>query len=477
MGDWRLFVLVLLVALNKHSYCLDWSGSPKDNDVLSVCVGDDVTFPWDFLTAPNEGVKDIKWQYETNSTSKLIAFYSSGVFETSANYSKRVSYESNGSVTMTDVTMKDSGMYSISFETQDQNGVGRYQTYVALQVKDIKLTEDRKVHVRQEGGAKWDNTTSTFTLTLSCGTFQFTDQQPSLQVEWTTPTGDKLNSTDYSDGRFYLSLLAPVVEGTYTCRIPPQHLSHTCLTDSRHGNDFVRVDSNQINVLQTVFEQKTFTEENEKLKDRIANLDAEDENLKAENEKLKAKNEKLKAEQEQFEADADKIKDQNRELQSAVDKLKEEDGKLNVLLSRMTKVIADIDKCPRSWKLLGESCYKYISIAATWQNAQVECETMGAGLVEIDSQAENSFVFTMVTAAGAEYAWLGLSDVGTEGLFLLPSGQPPTFTKWQPGEPNDYGGREDCVMFRPGKPKSADGWNDASCDKQFPFVCEQHVLF
>ncbi|KAK7089878.1 hypothetical protein V1264_025037 [Littorina saxatilis] len=135
------------------------------------------------------------------------------------------------------------------------------------------------------------------------------------------------------------------------------------------------------------------------------------------------------------------------------------------------------DKCPRSWKLLGESCYMYISIAATWQNAQAECETMGAGLVEIDSQAENSFVFTMVTAAGAEHAWLGLSDVGTEGLFLLPSGQPPTFTKWQPGEPNDFRGREDCAMFRPGNPKSADGWNDASCDRQFPFVCEQHVLF
>ncbi|XP_070207665.1 uncharacterized protein [Littorina saxatilis] len=382
MGDWRLFVLVLLVALNKHSYCLDWRGSPKDNDVLSVCVGDDVTFPWDFLTAPNEDVKDIKWQYETNSTSKLIAFYSSGVFETSAYYSKRVSYESIGSVTMTDVTMKDSGMYSISVETQDQNGVGRYQTSVALQVKDSMLTEDRKVHVRQEGGAKWDNTTSTFTLTLSCGTFRFTDQQPSLQVEWTTPTGDKLNSTYYSDGRFYLSLLAPVVGGTYTCRIPPQHLSHTCLADSRHDNDFVRVDSIQINVLQTIFEQKTLTEEDEKLKDRIAHL--------------KAENEKLKAEQEQLEADAEKIKDQNMELQSAVDKLKEEDGKLNDLLSRITKVIV---KCPRSWKLLGESCYKYINYATTWQRAKVMCEIEGAGLVEIDSEEENSFVFTMVAAA------------------------------------------------------------------------------
>ncbi|KAK7089695.1 hypothetical protein V1264_024172 [Littorina saxatilis] len=131
------------------------------------------------------------------------------------------------------------------------------------------------------------------------------------------------------------------------------------------------------------------------------------------------------------------------------------------------------DKCPRSWKLLGESCYKYISIAATWQNAEVECETMGAGLVEIDSQAENSFVFTMVTAAGAGQAWMGLSDVGTEGLFLLPSGQPPTFTKWQPGQPSDGAGKEDCATFWP---DFADRWNDVRCDIDRPFVCEQ-VLF
>ncbi|KAK7094115.1 hypothetical protein V1264_007780 [Littorina saxatilis] len=135
------------------------------------------------------------------------------------------------------------------------------------------------------------------------------------------------------------------------------------------------------------------------------------------------------------------------------------------------------DKCPRSWKLLGESCYKYISIAATWQNAQVECETMGAGLVEIDSEEENSFAFTMVAAAGAQQAWLGLSDVGTERLFLLPSGQHPTFTKWKTGEPNDSGGKEDCAMFSLGNPKIAGRWNDASCDSHLPFVCEQHVLF
>ncbi|KAK7105316.1 hypothetical protein V1264_016717 [Littorina saxatilis] len=135
MSNCRVFVLVLLAALNNHSFCLDWNDSPQDNDVLSVCVGDDVTFPWDFQTAAYEDVKDVKWEYETNSTSKLIAFYSSGTFETSEMYAQRVSCESNGSLSMTDVTMKDSGMYTISVETQNQNGVGRYQRSVALRVE------------------------------------------------------------------------------------------------------------------------------------------------------------------------------------------------------------------------------------------------------------------------------------------------------------------------------------------------------
>ncbi|XP_070206564.1 uncharacterized protein [Littorina saxatilis] len=276
--------------------------------------------PWDFLTPANEEVQNVTWEYETNSTSKLIAFYSSGENETGELYSHRVSFESDGSLTMTDITMKDSGMYNISVETQDQNGVGRYQRSVALQVKDSMLTEDRKVHVRQEGGAEWDNTTSTFTLTLSCGTFRFTDQQPSLQVEWTTPTGDTLNSTDYSNGRFYLSLLAPVVGGTYTCRIPPQHLSHTCLNDSRNYNNFVRVDSIQINVLQTVFEQKTLKEEAKKLNDRIVNLDSEDQKRKAENEKLIAENKELKVEDEKLKAEIEKLKAEDKKLFSRITK-------------------------------------------------------------------------------------------------------------------------------------------------------------
>ncbi|KAK7105312.1 CD209 antigen-like protein C [Littorina saxatilis] len=248
-----------------------------------------------------------------------------------------------------------------------------------------------------------------------------------------TPTGNTLNSTDYSNGRFYLSLSAPVVEGTYTCRIPPHNLSHTCLTDSRHGNDFVRVDSVKVNVLQTIFEQNI---------------------LKEQDEKLKAENEKL---------------------QLAVDKLKEEDGKLNDLLSRITTVLR---KCPFSWTLHGESsCYKYISTATTWHSAKVQCENRGASLVEIDSETENAFVFRMVDSKGAKQAWLGLSDLGEEGVFLLPSGQLPAFTKWHLWEPNDADGREDCAVFMPGRSDFSDSWNDAPCGSNNPFVCEQQVLF
>nr|AJA37897.1 C-type lectin [Littorina littorea] len=428
-----LFVLVLLATSNIHTHCLDWSGPLRDNAVLSVCVGDDVTLPWDFQTAENEVTEDIKWEYETNSTSKLIAFYSSERFMPTESYEQRVKCKSNGSLTMNDVTLKDSGMYSIRVEVQSQDGVSRYQRSASLQVKDSALIEDRKVHVQQEGDAVWDNATRTFTITLSCGTFRFTEDRPTFDVQWTAPTGGTLNSTKYSNGRFYLSLPSPVVGGTYTCRIPPNHLSHTCLTDSRHDNDFVLVDSVKVNVLQTIFEQKTLREEDEK--------------LKAENEKL----------------------------QSAVDKLKEEDGKLNELLSRITKVI---DQCPRSWTLHGESsCYKYISTATTWQAAKVQCENMGASLVEIDSQAENSFVFKMVNSKGAKEAWLGLSDLGEEGVFLLPSGQLPAFTKWHSGEPNDSSNREDCAEFMPGRSDFSDRWNDAPCGSRNPFVCEQHLLY
>ena len=44
------------------------------------------------------------------------------------------------------------------------------------------------------------------------------------------------------------------------------------------------------------------------------------------------------------------------------------------------------------------------------------------------------------------------------------------FSSWGRGEPDDYGGGEDCVISR------GDGWNDAPCAAQHPWICEKVLV-
>jgi len=47
-----------------------------------------------------------------------------------------------------------------------------------------------------------------------------------------TPSGHILASTNYKDGYFHFHLANPIEDGSYTCRVPQQHVASACL----HGN-------------------------------------------------------------------------------------------------------------------------------------------------------------------------------------------------------------------------------------------------
>ena len=65
--------------------------------------------------------------------------------------------------------------------------------------------------------------------------------------------------------------------------------------------------------------------------------------------------------------------------------------------------------------------------------------------------------------------WLGGEDPGQNGTFVyLSDGEeiPNTSPYWRPNEPNNDENREFCVEY------NFNGFNDESCGRQRPFVCE-----
>ena len=66
------------------------------------------------------------------------------------------------------------------------------------------------------------------------------------------------------------------------------------------------------------------------------------------------------------------------------------------------------------------------------------------------------------------------TDVTSEGTFVSSvTGAALSYTNWRDGEPNDAGDGEDCINMH-----GASGlWNDYSCTKSLPTVCELEGKF
>jgi len=98
---------------------------------------------------------------------------------------------------------------------------------------------------------------------------------------------------------------------------------------------------------------------------------------------------------------------------------------------------------------------------AIWTTARQNCVNMGGHLVTVTTAAENSFIFGLWPSG-----WIGLTDEVVEGVWQWVTGEPYSYTSWNPGEPNNSG-NEDYVQFVGGGK-----WNDLPNNVNLPYVLE-----
>ncbi len=111
-----------------------------------------------------------------------------------------------------------------------------------------------------------------------------------------------------------------------------------------------------------------------------------------------------------------------------------------------------------------DHAYHIITETDTWANQRAACQAFGYDLATIDSLAESIWLRDQLGARG----WIGLTDSSSEGTFVWASSAAvPLYENWNSGEPNDWGGGEDCTELR-----TAGNWNDMSCTSMFQAVCE-----
>ncbi|XP_071126788.1 uncharacterized protein [Mytilus edulis] len=126
-----------------------------------------------------------------------------------------------------------------------------------------------------------------------------------------------------------------------------------------------------------------------------------------------------------------------------------------------------------NWTFYNNNCYIVMdgsgNNAKTWREARQVCQGYGADLVSIGSMLEQLFVQYQASNISSYTLWTGFSEIDNEFGYKWSDGTVPSYINWNPGEPNDYAGAEDCVelMVFNGK------WNDAHCAEKKGFICKQ----
>ena len=83
---------------------------------------------------------------------------------------------------------------------------------------------------------------------------------------------------------------------------------------------------------------------------------------------------------------------------------------------------------------------------------------MGGDLASILNAEENDLAYALTNGQSTR---IGLNDQKTEGTYVWSDGSAVSYMNWGGGEPNNFGGDEDCSAFLSG---GGNVWMDIHCD-------------
>ncbi|XP_005738870.1 collectin-12 [Pundamilia nyererei] len=128
--------------------------------------------------------------------------------------------------------------------------------------------------------------------------------------------------------------------------------------------------------------------------------------------------------------------------------------------------------CPAEWLNYKDKCYFFSKDLQSFDHAKTTCESMSGSLLIINDMEEQKWLKRQIFGKG--YFWMGLTDREKERTWRWLDGNEPTFTKWKPGQPDNWGHGheegEDCA----GLTHEA-LWNDFSCEDLISYICEKEM--
>ncbi|XP_051752058.1 CD209 antigen-like isoform X2 [Ctenopharyngodon idella] len=157
------------------------------------------------------------------------------------------------------------------------------------------------------------------------------------------------------------------------------------------------------------------------------------------------------------------------QLQGSVGALNKKKQELESKVTSLSKEL-EKDKSKRG-NLSGPVCLFKSNESKSWSESRQYCRDHGGDLVIINTEEKQRFISSLVK----EFVWIGLSDFENEGNMKWVDNSPLKQGFWEENEPNDAGGKEDCIELNPGK-TVLNNWNDIPCSAMRKSVCFGSVV-
>ncbi|XP_036438788.1 CD209 antigen-like protein E [Colossoma macropomum] len=165
----------------------------------------------------------------------------------------------------------------------------------------------------------------------------------------------------------------------------------------------------------------------------------------------------------------DQLQTSNTNLTKASEHFQKERDKLQERLCELRKNTEQAQGCFRG------SVYYISTEKKSWNESRKDCNSKGADLVIINSREEQEFISSVL---GNTEAWIGLTDIDTEGVWKWVDSSLLTTKFWFEGEPNDFNKNEDCAVtgYRDAGSERVSTWADFPCSHIIVGLCEKSLI-
>ncbi|KAK7474920.1 hypothetical protein BaRGS_00033807, partial [Batillaria attramentaria] len=181
-----LFLLVFVgsAVLFQPSLGFEWkSSSPDDGADITACIGENVTFPWEYTVGEDEVVLSTEWHKITDKETFLAA-HTSGAFLKSPHLKMNVQFLPDAGIQISNYTWADFATYRVTVKYTLKNVLNSASRSVILAMPDVPvIAGDRLVaHVQPE--PVLDRDTGVRHVQLTCGQFLSLGSMGPESVVW-----------------------------------------------------------------------------------------------------------------------------------------------------------------------------------------------------------------------------------------------------------------------------------------------------